>query len=78
MNDSALDKEQGDYIQFSPKNDFRKIKMDLILPIIFVITQTDGSCYRVIDSSILQEVFSFVLKCSVCNANKHQELIRQY
>ena len=32
--------------------------MDLILPIIFAITSVDGSCYRVIDSSILKEFFS--------------------
>ena len=31
--------------------------MDLILPIIFAITPTDGSCYRVISSSIPQELF---------------------
>ena len=31
--------------------------MDLILPIIFAITPTDGSCYRVFDSSTLQDFF---------------------
>ena len=32
--------------------------MDLILPIIFAITPIDGSCYRVIDSSNIQESFN--------------------
>ena len=41
MNDSAVDKKQGDYTQFSPKKDSRKMKMDLILPIIFAITFMD-------------------------------------
>ena len=31
--------------------------MNLILLIIFVITRTDGSSYRVIDSSNIQEFF---------------------
>ena len=31
--------------------------MDLILPIIFAITPTDGSYYRVFDSSTLQDFF---------------------
>ena len=38
LNDSALDKREGDLTQFSPKKDSRKRKMDLILPIIFSIT----------------------------------------
>lgn len=49
MKDSALNKKQGDYTQFSPKKDSMKMKMDLILPIIFAITPVDGSHYRVID-----------------------------
>ena len=44
------------------------MKMDLLLPIIFTITPVDGLCYRVVDSSILQEIFLFVPKCSSCNA----------
>ena len=32
--------------------------MDLVLPIIFAMTPVDGSCYRVIDTSILLEFFS--------------------
>ena len=54
MNDSALDKKQGDYTQFSPKNDCSKMKINLILPIIFAITPVHGLNYRIINSSILQ------------------------
>ena len=36
------------------KKDFKKRKMDLILPIIFAITPIDALCYRVIDSLILK------------------------
>ena len=58
LDDSAPGKKQGDQTQFSPKKKHCKIKkMDLILPIIFAITPTDGSCYRVISSSIPQELF---------------------
>ena len=44
--------------------------MDLILPIIFAITRIDGSCYRVIDSSNIQEFFLFVSKSLSCNEGK--------
>ena len=44
--------------------------MVLILPIMFAITPTDGSCYRVIDSSILQDFFSSVLKFLSCYEEK--------
>ena len=37
--------------------------MDLVLPIIFAMTPIDGSCYRVIDTSILLEFFSSDSKC---------------
>ena len=47
MKDSALNKKQGDYTQFSPKKDSMKMKMDLILPFIFAITPVDRLCYRV-------------------------------
>ena len=50
--DSALDKKERNQPQFSPKEDSRKREIDLILPIIFTITTTDGSCYRVIDLSV--------------------------
>ena len=46
------------------------MKTNLILPIIFAVTPADGSGYRVIDSSILQESFSSVPKCSSRNAEK--------
>ena len=49
-------------------------KMDLIMPITFVITPINEWCYRVIDSSILQEYCSSVLKCSWCNEEKKLEL----
>ena len=45
------------------KKYFRKRKMDLILPIIFAMTPFYGSCYRVIDTSGLQEFFSSGPKC---------------
>ena len=59
MNDSALDKKQ-DLTQFFHKKEYRKRKM--ILPIIFTIATVDGSCYRVMNSSILQEFFPSVSK----------------
>ena len=34
------------------------------------ITSLDGSCYEVIDSSILQNIFH-ISKCLACNAEKH-------
>ena len=50
------------------------MKIDLILPIIIPITPVrvidHGSCYSEIDSSVLQEFFSSVPKCSSCNAEK--------
>ena len=47
--------------------------MVLILPIMFAITPTDGSCYRVIDSSILQGFFSSALKFLSCYEEKTVE-----
>ena len=70
LNDEAPDKKQGDQTQFSLKNICRKRKMDLILPIIFAITPTGGSRYRVIDSSNMQEIFSSVSKFLSCNEEK--------
>ena len=40
--------------------------MVLMFPVIFAITPVDGSCYRVIDLSILQDFFSSVLKFLPC------------
>ena len=48
--------------------------MDLILPIIFATTPTDGSCYRVINLSNIQKVFSSVSKFSSCKEEKTLEL----
>ena len=58
LNDSALDKKQGQSIQFYPKRILEKRKMDLIFAITFDIIQIDGLCYRVIHSSILQDFVS--------------------
>ena len=38
LNDSALDKKQGDLTQFFPKKDYRKRKMNLILAIVSHLT----------------------------------------
>ena len=46
--------------------------MVLILPIIFAIPPIGGSCYRVINSSILQDAFSSVL--NFCHAMKKKQL----
>ena len=48
--------------------------MDLTLPIIFTITPFDRRCYRVIDSSNIQEFFSSVSKILSCNEEKTLEL----
>ena len=45
--------------------------MVLILSVIFAITSIDGSCYRVIDWSILQGFFSSVLKFFHAMKKKH-------
>ena len=66
LNDSALDKKQGDQTQFFPNKGSRKRQMDFILlkflnclkmDFIFGVTGIDGSSYRVINSLILQEIF---------------------
>ena len=44
--------------------------MVLTLPIIFAITPIDGLCYRVTDSSVLQDFFSSVLKRLSCYEEK--------
>ena len=43
---------------FLQEKNSKKSKMDLILPIIFATKPIDGSCYRVIDLSNLQEFFT--------------------
>ena len=53
------------------KKGTRKRNMDLIWPIIFVITSIFGSYYGVIDLSNIQEFFSAVSKCLLCNKEKH-------
>ena len=70
MNDSPLDKKQRHCTHFSPKKDFWKMKMDMTLPIIFVITPVDGLCYKVANSSIQQEFFSSVQNCSIIQCKK--------
>ena len=68
LNNSALNKKHGNQTQFYPKKFSRKRKTDLILFIKFTITIINGSCYRVIDLSTLQEFISSVAKCSSWNA----------
>ena len=46
----------------------------MILSIIFAVTPTDGSRHRVIDSSIVQKIFSSVSKFLSCNKGKRLEL----
>ena len=77
MKDSALNKKQGDYTQFSPKKDFMKMKMDLILPFIFAITPVDRLCCRVINLSILLEFFHLFQNVHRAVQKKQYELIRQ-
>ena len=50
------------------------MKMGLILDIIFAVTPVDGSCYRVIDSSILQDVLWSVSKFLSCDEEKRLDL----
>ena len=57
VNDEAPDKKKVEKTQFSPKT-FLENEMDLIFPIIFAVTPTDGLCNRVIDSSNIREFFS--------------------
>ena len=48
--------------------------MYLILPIIFAITPIEGWCYRVIDSTNIQKIFSSVSKFLSCHEKKPLEL----
>ena len=50
------------------------MKIGFILDIIFSVTPVDGSCYRVIDSSILQEVLRSVSKFLSCDEEKRLDL----
>ena len=45
-----------------------------MLPIIFAITPIDGWCYRVIDSTNIQKIFSSVSKFLSCHEKKPLEL----
>ena len=63
MNDSAPDNKERLY----------ENERDLMLPIIFAITSVDGSCDRVIDSSILK--CFFVLDLS---QNDHRTMQKKY
>ena len=54
------------------KKDSRKKKMCLIMPIIFAFIPLDGSCYRVIDSSILQDFFHLSLNSYYAMKKKKQ------
>ena len=69
-NNSTLNKKQENQTQVYRQKYSQKRKMDLILPIIFAITLNDGSWYRVIDSPVLQELFSSVPKYSSWNSKK--------
>ena len=55
MNQTGNKETKQNFLQ---KKQNKTGKMDLILPIMFAITPIDGSCYRVIDSSNIQEFFS--------------------
>ena len=55
---------------FLQKN-LKKRKMEFILPIIFAIIPTAGSCYRVIDLLNIPEFFSSVSKFLSCNEKKN-------
>ena len=48
--------------------------MNLISPIIFAITPIDGWCYKVINSSVLQEICSSVSKFLSCDEENILEL----
>ena len=72
LNDSGPHKKPKDQTQFSPKKDSRKRKMDLMLPIIFDMIPIDGSYYRVINSSILQDFFH--LSQDFCHTIRKKQL----
>lgn len=48
-------KEQGDQIQFSPEK--KALEKNEV-----IITPIDGSCYKIVNSSVLQEIFFISLK----------------
>ena len=58
-------KEQGDQIQFSPEK--KALDKNEV-----IITPIDGSCYKIVNSSVLQEIFSSVSKRLSCNGKKKQ------
>ena len=60
------------------KKDSRKSKMDLILPIIFAFNPIDGSCYKVMDSSNIQEFFSSVSKMFILQWRKNIRVEKRF
>ena len=66
--ESVMNKQQGDeMIVFSRKKHFRKRIIDPPLLLPYNITKVDESCFEIKDSSILQEIFSMVSECLLCN-----------
>ena len=67
-----MNKKQGDQRQFSGEKRLKKKENGFITcqPIWLV----DGSCYKVIDSSVLQEVFSSVSKFLLNTGEETAEL----
>ena len=72
LNDRKMNKKRGDQIQFSPeKKTLKKRKWiyhhsspnNIIIPV-------HGLCFKIIDSSILKEIFSSVSKCLSCTGEK--------
>ena len=62
-------------MQFSPEERLEKRKW--IHHSCQIIIQVDGLCCKkeyIIDSTILQEMFSFVSKCLLCNGGKTAEM----
>ena len=72
LNNSGPHKKPRDQTQFSQKKGSRKRKMDLMLRIIFDMIPTDGSYYRVINSSIQQDFFH--LSQNFCHAIQKKQL----
>ena len=56
-------KEQGDQIQFSPEK--KALEKNEV-----IITPIDGSCYKIVNSSVLQEIFFICLKTFIMQWKK--------
>ena len=65
MNYVVMNKKQSDEIKFSPEKKH--------IHHLSFTASVDGLCYKKIDSSILQEIFISVSKCSSCNG-EHENL----